>query len=114
MKSIEELLEIIKGVDMDLWDNVEQEAYDEILSAFAELEAAKVGSITVDLKGTDIQKDIIKKQGERIAELEAQVERMKCCGNCNYKYSINNNNPDGCDEVRFNSDKTVCDKWEAK
>ena len=36
MKSIEELLEIIKGVDMDLWDNVEQEAYDEILSRFAE------------------------------------------------------------------------------
>ena len=51
MKSIEELLEIIKGVDMDLWDNVEQEAYDEILSRFAGKDA-------------------------RLAELEKENERL--------------------------------------
>jgi len=44
----------------------------------------------------------------KIAELEAQVEKMKCCGNCKY---------DAMDDVPICMSSSIChdfDKWEAR
>ena len=52
---------------------------------------------------------------KRIAELEAQIEKMKCGGNCKHEYWINTG---GCydQKCRFTGlDCTNCkDKWEIK
>ena len=56
-----------------------------ILSVFAELEAAKVGSITIDLKGTDIERSVAKQQNKRITELEKQIEDMQKIVDANEK-----------------------------
>lgn len=42
-----------------------------------------------------------------IAELEAQIEKMKCCMNCKY---FDRNEPKYCNKGVFNS--YVCNKWE--
>lgn len=58
--------------------------------------------------------ELIAKIADKDAEikrLEAEVERLKCCGNCKHKYSYGGQ-PEGCDDVKFNSNETVCDKWE--
>ena len=43
---------------------------------------------------------------KRIAELEAQIEKMKCCGNCNNTW--NGYHLDVCDDCKNH------DKWEIK
>jgi hypothetical protein len=48
-----------------------------------------------------------------IKRLEAEVEGMKCCGNCKHKYSYGGQ-PEGCDDVKFNSNETICDKLEER
>ena len=45
-------------------------------------------------------------QNARIAELEATVEQMKCCGNCTYFYD---NECSKFPEI----DGEYCDKWES-
>lgn len=43
----------------------------------------------------------------QVNELEAQIERMKCCMNCKY---FDQNEPKYCNKGVFNS--YVCNKWE--
>ena len=57
---------------------------------------------------------------KRIAELKAQIEKMKCCGNCKYSnqesaYSIvcKVGGVDKSDYINID-DNQVCDKWEIK
>ena len=38
-----------------------------------------------------------------IAELEAQIEKMKCCANCKHYFCMCEN---------FDDEKQYCDKWE--
>ena len=64
--------------------------------------------------------ELCKLKDMRIAELEAQIEKMKCCGNCKYSaqetvYSI------VCEvggvnkgEIENVEDCLVCDEWEIK
>ena len=68
------------------------------------------GLVVYSNKAKDDRMQIIKAfahKDERIAELEAQIERLKCCGNCKH-------------EPEFFSDNGCCvmcaklDKWEAK
>ena len=54
------------------------------------------------------------KRFNRLAELEAQIEKMKCGDNCKYGYIACGSylcdlGLDGCDNIPFN-----CDKWELK
>lgn len=60
------------------------------------------------------------KKRKRIEELEQQIEKMKCCGNCKYSnqesvYSIvcKVGGVDKSDYINID-DNQVCDKWEIK
>ena len=51
----------------------------------------------------------LEKAFKRIAELEAQIEKMKCCGNCIHCYEGAYHNGYRCkDHAR----ESVCDSWE--
>ena len=51
----------------------------------------------------------LEKAFKRIAELEAQIEKMKCCGNCIHLYEGTYHNGYRCkDHAR----ESVCDNWE--
>ena len=51
----------------------------------------------------------LEKAFKRIAELEAQIEKMKCCGNCIHCYEGAYHNGYRCkDHAR----ESVCDNWE--
>ena len=65
-------------------------------------------------------KETLQNALKRIAELEAQIEKMKCCGNCKYSnqesaYSIvcKVGGVDKSDYINID-DNQVCDKWEIK
>ena len=54
-----------------------------------------------------------KPREKRIAELEAQIEKMKCCYNCKHFDKLYNL----CELTRFTLKKCLCnslDKWEIK
>jgi hypothetical protein len=64
--------------------------------------------------------DVINNQDVKIMELEQQIEKMKCCGNCKYSnqesaYSIvcKVGGVDKSDYINVD-DNQVCDKWEIK
>ena len=46
---------------------------------------------------------------KRIAELEAQIEKMKCCGNCKH---FDFNEPNYCHKGVYRERQYVCSKWE--
>ena len=46
---------------------------------------------------------------KRIAELEAQIEKMKCCGNCKH---FDFNEPNYCHKGVYRERQYVCNKWE--
>ena len=46
---------------------------------------------------------------KRIAELEAQIEKMKCCGNCEH---FNFNEPNYCHKGVYRERQYVCSEWE--
>lgn len=46
---------------------------------------------------------------KRIAELEAQIEKMKCCGNCKH---FDFNEPNYCYKGVYRERQYVCSKWE--
>ena len=55
----------------------------------------------------------VENKDKRIAELEAQIEKMKCCENCKHHY-IALDDTTSCKLLdRFASSKP-CDKWEIK
>ena len=63
---------------------------------------------------------LAEKDEKRIAELVAQIEKMKCCGNCKYSnqesaYSLvcKVGGVDKNDYI-YTDDNQVCDKWEIK
>ena len=56
---------------------------------------------------------ILEKSIDYIAELEQQIENMKCCGNCS-KYDRNNR---VCSRTKFSVIETLCnctDDWELR
>lgn len=63
-------------------------------------------------EGFDTAKD---KMQKRIAELEAQIEKMKCCKNCNH-FKIDNGGlyPINVCELTYPSRCKNFDKWEIK
>jgi hypothetical protein len=46
---------------------------------------------------------------KRIAELEAQIEKMKCCGNCKH---FDFNEPNYCHKGVYRERQYVCNEWE--
>lgn len=65
-------------------------------------------------------KETLQNALKRIEELEAQIDKMKCCGNCKYSnqesaYSIvcKVGGVNKCDYINTD-DNQVCDKWEIK
>ena len=42
-----------------------------------DLQCEKVGEVTIDLEGTDIQKDLLQKQNDRINTLTKQLEDLQ-------------------------------------
>jgi hypothetical protein len=44
-----------------------------------------------------------------IKKLEAQIEKMKCCGNCKY---FNFNEPNYCHKGVYRERQYVCSEWE--
>lgn len=44
-----------------------------------------------------------------IKELEAQIEKMKCCGNCEH---FNFNEPNYCHKGVYRERQYVCSEWE--
>ena len=53
--------------------------------------------------------DIYDKKNKQIAELEAQIEKMKCCGNCKH---FDFNEPNYCHKEVYRERQYVCSKWE--
>jgi hypothetical protein len=47
--------------------------------------------------------------GAKVKELEAQIEKMKCCGNCIHCYEGAYHNGYRCKD---NARESVCDNWE--
>ena len=45
---------------------------------------------------------------KRIEELEAQIEKMKCCGNCKH---FDFNEPNYCHKGVYRERQYVCSKW---
>jgi hypothetical protein len=88
-------------------------AYENLLVKYADLEN-KIADIKANcdlaIEGRDL----------KIKELEQQIEKMKCCGNCKYSnqesaYSIVCK-VGGVDKTDYinTDDNQVCDKWEIK
>ena len=50
---------------------------------------------------------IVQPYEEKIKRLEAEVEGMKCCGNCTYFYD------NVCSKFPTTVDGEYCDKWES-
>ena len=46
---------------------------------------------------------------ETIADLETQIEKMKCCGNCKH---FDFNEPNYCHKGVYRERQYVCSKWE--
>ena len=59
----------------------------------------------------DFEKIICTYEGEcvKITELEAQIKKMKCCGNCKH---FDFNEPNYCYKGVFRERQYVCGKWE--
>ena len=46
---------------------------------------------------------------KEIADLKAQIEKMKCCGNCEH---FNFNEPNYCHKGVYRERQYVCSEWE--
>jgi hypothetical protein len=66
-------------------------------------EIGKIGTVKV------YNQAYVDKQQKRIEELEAQIEKMKCCGNCKY---FNFNEPNYCHKGVYRERQYVCSEWE--
>ena len=80
----------------------------------------KVAEIIGQEKWNDIydeENDICTTTGELIitlkgiAELESQINKMKCCGNCKH---FDFNEPNYCHKGVYREKQYVCSKWEIK
>lgn len=78
----------------------------------------KGGSIIQSL--VNLIKEFTEPREKKIAELEAQIEKMKCCGNCKYSnqdgvYTIvcKVGGVDKTDYIEID-DNQVCDKWKLR
>ena len=63
----------------------------------------KVKELEQELIEADNATDVFNAQEKRIAELEAQIEKMKCCENCAWWYKLPNGQRD-CAETCENLD----------
>lgn len=57
-------------------------------------------------------KETLQNALKRIEELEVQIEKMKCCGNC--KYQVRDECGEFCDYEGMSGISGDCDKWEIK
>ena len=53
--------------------------------------------------------DIYDKKNKQIEELEAQIEKMKCCRNCKH---FDLNEPNYCHKGVYRERQYVCSEWE--
>jgi hypothetical protein len=53
--------------------------------------------------------ELAEKSVKRVNELEAQIEKMKCCGNCKH---FDFNEPNYCHKGVYRERQYVCSKWE--
>lgn len=58
------------------------------------------------------KKIAIQNRKARIKDLEKQIEKMKCCGNC--KYQVWDECGESCDYKGVSGVSGDCDKWEIK
>lgn len=57
----------------------------------------------------------LKQKGERIAELESQIEKMKCCENCiHYHKEEDVESCWNCERQIGNNEEIIKDEWEIK
>ena len=52
--------------------------------------------------------DMKRERDERIAELEAQIEKMKCCENCVH---FDFTEPNYCHKGVYRANQNVCGEW---
>ena len=73
-------------------------------------------------KEIDFRQNIIREKEAYIRELEAQIEKMKCCGNCVYAEAVGTG-PHAFDsttiwchlkEVKYGGLTDKCDRWESE
>lgn len=60
-------------------------------------------------KANEMQALRIKECNELLLELKAQIEKMKCCGNCNH---FNYSEPNYCHKGVYRERQYVCSEWE--
>jgi hypothetical protein len=75
-------------------------------------DAFKAGQEAGDEKIADVKANCdlaIECRDIKIRELEQQIEKMKCCGNCKH---FNFNEPNYCHKGVYRERQYVCSEWE--
>ena len=95
---------VIGAISMALKDTILQQGFEIICKELEELEA----------ENNDLC-DSLETQGLKVSELESQIEKMKCCGNCKHcKYDENEESYEFCEKHQqvMNIAIQPCCEWE--
>ena len=111
-KVIKKVVEII---GQEKWNDIYDEEND-ICTTTGELIIALKGIAELEaenesIKNSDTLCKLIGEQKRKIIKLEAQIEKMKCCGNCKH---FDFNEPNYCHKDVYREKQYVCSKWEIK
>ena len=85
--------------DCDAYDYSQRTYQEEIKELKAENE---------QIKNSDTLCKLIGEQKRKITELEAQIEKMKCCGNCVH---FDFTEPNYCHKGVYRANQNVCGEW---
>ena len=72
---------------------------------YEEGECVKIAGLEDKLANADYQ---LEGRDNEIRELKAQIEKMRCCGNCEY---FNFNEPNYCHKGVYRERQYVCSEW---
>ena len=111
------MTELEKLLDKIYWHaDAQGTAQAQILSAFAEKDK-RIAELEKFYKHThkvEYVADITRPYEQKIAELEAQIEKLKCCGNCT-SFMIDDHHVLYCEnDVYPFPILGKCDRWEAR